>query len=134
VYTEHPKEPNSVYTQILSIVPQSAQQLLILHIIWKRYGLDPEGIDTLLTLRPGSTRLALRGLHSLFAISPNRPRLAYFSAVEILHASLSDYLGDARRSGSWCVETPLLLSDHLHCRIRGLSLPAFTDSSREFHL
>ncbi|KAJ6530475.1 hypothetical protein DFH09DRAFT_1410996 [Mycena vulgaris] len=92
------------YTEILSLVPQSSQNLQILHVIWKGKGLllhvDPEEIDALLTLRPGTTCLMLRALHSIFDVPPVRGRPGYRNPVEVLHASLGDYLGDARRSES----------------------------------
>ncbi|KAJ6530483.1 hypothetical protein DFH09DRAFT_1285032 [Mycena vulgaris] len=94
---------DDLYTEILSLVPQSSQSLRILHVIWKGMGppfldSDPEDIDALLTLRPGTTRLMLRGLHSIFRVPPVRGRFEDNRGVNQLHASLDDYLGDARRS------------------------------------
>ncbi|KAJ6530458.1 hypothetical protein DFH09DRAFT_1410981 [Mycena vulgaris] len=93
---------DDLYTEILSLVPQSSQNLRILHVLWKGttifLQLDPEEIDALLTLRPGTTRLMLRGLHSIFDVPPVRARFGIHRRVDQLHASLGDYLGDERRS------------------------------------
>ncbi|KAJ7098956.1 hypothetical protein C8R44DRAFT_559931, partial [Mycena epipterygia] len=60
---------DDLYTEILSVLPRETEQLRILHAIWQRlYTADPERIDTLLDIRPGTCRLLLRGLHSLFHV------------------------------------------------------------------
>ncbi|KAJ7478173.1 hypothetical protein FB451DRAFT_1131521 [Mycena latifolia] len=130
---------DDLYTEILSVVPCEPQQLRILHTIWqgtKDYSLtmDPEQMDSLLDLRPGTSRLTLRGLHSLFDIPPIRARFDNDpDYVHPLHASLGDYLDDPRRSGKWCVSTPWLASDCIHCMIRLLSSPRVTLWTRAFH-
>ncbi|KAJ6530510.1 hypothetical protein DFH09DRAFT_1370715 [Mycena vulgaris] len=127
---------DDLYTEILSLVPQSSQNLQILHIIWKGptidWLLDPEEIDALLTLRPGTTRLMLRGLQSIFYVPPVRGRCGYRRRVEHLHASLGDYLGDARRSGLLCVSPPWLQHDLLYCMIGCLSSPPMSAWTRSF--
>ncbi|KAJ6602089.1 hypothetical protein DFH09DRAFT_1481343, partial [Mycena vulgaris] len=50
-----------------------------------------------------------------------------------LHASLGDYLGDARRSGRWCVSRPWLQHDLLHCMIGCLSSPPMSAYIRDVH-
>ncbi|KAJ6602015.1 hypothetical protein DFH09DRAFT_900057 [Mycena vulgaris] len=129
---------DDLYTEILYLVPQSIQNLRILHVIWnggasKTGILDPEDIDALLALRPGTTRLMLRGLHSIFDVPPVRGRFGYPRHVNALHASLRDYLGDARRSGLWCVSLPWLQHDLLHCVIGCLSSPPMSAWTRDFH-
>ncbi|KAJ7915203.1 hypothetical protein B0H13DRAFT_2456825, partial [Mycena leptocephala] len=118
---------DELYTEILSIVPQESYiVLLILHSIsTARFSmpLDPEGIDMLLNLRPGTCRLKLRHLHSLISLPPIASRLVCRGGTTFLHASLCDYLCDAHRSGRWCVSTPQLKLDYLHCIIRMLSSP-----------
>ncbi|KAJ7478210.1 hypothetical protein FB451DRAFT_182604 [Mycena latifolia] len=64
---------DDLYTEILSVVPQEVQQLSILHAIWRGtldeyLRMDPEEIDQLLVLRPGTCRLALRA--TLIAVCP----------------------------------------------------------------
>jgi hypothetical protein len=105
-----------------------------LHAVWRTTlprsaNLDPEEIDILLTLRPGTSRLVLRGLHSLFHVPPKRSQFGW-SIVTVLHASLPDYLCNARRSGGWCISTPLLHSDYLNSMIGVLSSPSLTTEAR----
>ncbi|KAJ7117025.1 hypothetical protein C8R44DRAFT_925889 [Mycena epipterygia] len=118
---------DDLYTQILSVLPQEHQQLRILHAIWHTLQgglhMDPEEIDMVLDLRRGTCRLVLRGLHSLFNVPPIQTRFSLRKSINFLHASLSDYLGDSRRSGPWCVSLPWLQTDSLHCLIRLLSSP-----------
>ncbi|KAJ7259367.1 hypothetical protein C8J57DRAFT_1472125 [Mycena rebaudengoi] len=127
---------DDLYKQILSLVPQSWQHLRILHAIWREterlyFTLDPEEIDTLLTLRSGTTRLMLRGLHSLFDVHPVHSPFACRNGVKFLHASFCDHLGDPRRSGPWCVSLPGLQDDLLHSTIRFLSSPPLTYTTQE---
>ncbi|KAJ7044446.1 hypothetical protein C8F04DRAFT_643916 [Mycena alexandri] len=122
---------DDLYTQILSAIPHAPQQLRILHAIWRReldfqYIIDPEDIDMILGLRPATCRLALRALHSLFDVPRIRGRFTCLPCVRCLHASLSDYLEDTRRSGRWCVVVPWLQLDHLESVLRLLSSPALT--------
>ncbi|KAJ7478091.1 hypothetical protein FB451DRAFT_1131448 [Mycena latifolia] len=129
---------DDLYTEILSVVPCEPQQLHILHAIWKgttdeNLTMDPEQMDSLLDLHPGASRLTLRGLHSLFHVPPICPRFDDPDYVRPLHASLGDYLEDSRRSGKWCVSTPWLASDYLHCLIRLLSSPRVILQTRHFH-
>ncbi|KAJ7450147.1 hypothetical protein FB451DRAFT_1286239 [Mycena latifolia] len=129
---------DDLYTEILSAVPHGPQQLRILHAIWQgtkddNLRMDPEEMDSLLVLRLGMSRLTLRGLHSLFDIPPIRARFDKPDYVCPLHASLGDYLEDSRRSGKWCVSTPWLASDYVHCMIRLLSSPPVTLRTRGFH-
>ncbi|KAJ7478552.1 hypothetical protein FB451DRAFT_185231 [Mycena latifolia] len=129
---------DDLYTEILSVVPHEPQQLRILHTIWRGtsdsfLSMDPEQMDSLLDLRPGMSRLTLRGLHSLFHIPPIRTRFDDPDFVCPLHASLGDYLEDSRRSGKWYVSTPWLASDYIHCVIRLLSSPRVDLRTRWFH-
>ncbi|KAJ7473209.1 hypothetical protein FB451DRAFT_290133 [Mycena latifolia] len=125
---------DDLYTEILSIVPHELQQLRILHAICQRTAsIDPEQMDILLDLRPGTSRLALRGLHSLFHVPPICARFDSPDFVRPLHASLGDYLEDSRRSGKWCVSTPWLASDYLHCVIQLLSSLPVTLRNKDFH-
>ncbi|KAJ7144278.1 hypothetical protein C8R44DRAFT_759693 [Mycena epipterygia] len=125
---------DDLYTEILSVLPQESEQLRILHVIWRGtipngLLLDQEEIDMVLELRPGTGRLVLHALHSLFHV-PIRPRFQAGYSIGVLHASLPDYLGDSRRSKGWCVSEEWLASDYLHCLIRVLSAPPPTDSAR----
>ncbi|KAJ7450119.1 hypothetical protein FB451DRAFT_1146411 [Mycena latifolia] len=91
---------DDLYTEILSVVPCVPQALRILHAIWRGtkdeyLARDPEEMDSLLDLRPGTSRLTLRGLHSLFHIPPIQARFDFDDTVHPLHASLGDYLEDS---------------------------------------
>ncbi|KAJ7891074.1 hypothetical protein B0H13DRAFT_1719797 [Mycena leptocephala] len=112
---------DDLYAQILSVVPQEPQQLLrVLHAIWRGtspplFGpcMDPEDFDTLLRLRRGTSRLSLRGLHSVIRVPPIANSALQDTAF--LHESLADYLYDRRRSREWCISKPWLGSDYLEC-------------------
>ncbi|KAJ6533412.1 hypothetical protein DFH09DRAFT_1284421 [Mycena vulgaris] len=128
---------DDLYTQILSVVPQEPSQLRVLHAVWTitlspSLIMDAEEVDMLLTLRRGTCRLALRGLHALFDLPPVRTRFGSRSSITVLHASVADYFLDPRRSGSWSLSLPWLRSDYLHCMIRLLSSPR-TDSNWFLH-
>ncbi|KAJ7501113.1 hypothetical protein B0H11DRAFT_754619 [Mycena galericulata] len=125
---------DDLYSQILSVVPQEPQQLRILHAIWRQTltggaRMDPEEIDMFSGLRPGTCRLLLRGLHSLFNVPPRRTRFGPRKLISFLHASLADYLRDIKRSAGWCVSAPWLYTDYLHSAIRLLSSPLLIDSA-----
>ncbi|KAF7369413.1 AAA-16 domain-containing protein [Mycena venus] len=130
---------DDLYTQILSVVKHNDQQLRILHVIWQRVSslsflrADPEEIDLLLDLRRGTSRLALRCLHSLLMVPPIRTRFGMRPEIKMFHASFTDFLGDPRRSKGWCVSLPRLHSDFLHCMIRLLSSPPSTNRARAFY-
>jgi hypothetical protein len=125
-----------LYTEILSVLPPMPQQLRILHAVWQHgleRNMDPEEIDRILNLRPGTCRLTLRGLNSLLYVPPVRPRLAYRDRIEFLHASFADYLCDFRRSGQWCVSVPWMRSDYLHSVIQMLSRALVTPIPHNFY-
>ncbi|KAJ7216075.1 hypothetical protein GGX14DRAFT_518417 [Mycena pura] len=122
---------DDLYTQILSVAKQNDRQLRILHVIWRKIFADPEEIDLLLDLSRGTSRLALRGLHSLLKV-PIHSRFR-MQTIMVLHASFTDFLGDARRSKGWCVSYPWLHSDNLYSSIRLLSVPPSTPLVRAFY-
>ncbi|KAJ7913663.1 hypothetical protein B0H13DRAFT_1712443 [Mycena leptocephala] len=129
---------DDLYTEILSVIPPEATRLRVLHAIWQgtqdnRLTMRPEHIETLLLFPPGSARLALRALHSLFYLPPMYTRFSLPDDVRPLHASLGDYLGNPGRSGRWCVSASWLHSDFLHCVLRLLSSPRNTVDTRNFH-
>ncbi|KAJ7925690.1 hypothetical protein B0H13DRAFT_1539908, partial [Mycena leptocephala] len=71
---------DDLYSGIISAIPHAPPLLRILHTIAHPLlqpppECDPEEIDMLLTLRPGTSRLVLRGLHSLLWIPSIRTRL-----------------------------------------------------------
>ncbi|KAJ7660307.1 hypothetical protein DFH06DRAFT_952683, partial [Mycena polygramma] len=93
---------DTLYTQILSNVPNRSILRRVLHVLLHRYeNWHPELIDAGLNLPAGTSRLALRGLHSLVSV----PAVRVFGCedwtdenrVTLLHASLSDFLRDPIR-------------------------------------
>lgn len=130
---------DDLYARILSVEQQGVHQLRILHCIWQAtlgsesLTLGPEEMDLLLGLGRGTSRLILRRLHSLLHVPPIPTRFSYRGELSVLHASFADYLGDARRSGPWCVATEDLRTDYLHSMIRLLSTPPDGDAERAFH-
>ncbi|KAJ7614371.1 hypothetical protein FB45DRAFT_253670 [Roridomyces roridus] len=88
---------DDLYTQILSVIPNRAILVRVLHAIVYEIYLDPEQIDIVLQLRRGTSRITLRGLHSLLQLPPVRI-LGFHGTVELLHASFRDFLVDPQRS------------------------------------
>ncbi|KAJ6578716.1 hypothetical protein DFH09DRAFT_1148168 [Mycena vulgaris] len=130
---------DDLYTEILSALPRDSEPLRILHAIWQgtfntTLPMDPEQLDMVLGLRPGTSRLVLRAVHSVFYVPPIRVRFGLPEGVYPLHATLSDYLGDHFRSGQWCISTPELHSDYLTCAIRFLSSPRIMPETIISHL
>ncbi|KAJ6529853.1 hypothetical protein B0H19DRAFT_530292 [Mycena capillaripes] len=119
---------DDLYSEIISVVPYEPRTIRILHAVWRSTArgpqLDPEEIDILVGCRTGTSRLILRGLHSLVKVPPFgdrvRGRQTYLAA---LHASLLDYLCDPRRSRRWCISTPGLDADYLESMNRLLWSP-----------
>ncbi|KAJ7660285.1 hypothetical protein DFH06DRAFT_1326417 [Mycena polygramma] len=98
---------DNLYTQILSTVSNRSILRRVLHVVVKIHRWDPEEIDLVLQLRAGTSRLVLRGLHSLLSVPPVRT-IGLRYTVELLHASLGDFLHDPARSSNLCIGTPEL--------------------------
>ncbi|KAJ7660316.1 hypothetical protein DFH06DRAFT_1326445 [Mycena polygramma] len=99
---------DTLYTQILSNVPNRSVLRRVLHAVLgkRRYDWDPEVIDAGLNLPAGTSRLALRGLHSILSVPPIRPLGSNkLHEVTLLHASLGDFLRDPMRSLDFFVDT-----------------------------
>ncbi|KAJ7289442.1 hypothetical protein C8J57DRAFT_1628326, partial [Mycena rebaudengoi] len=114
---------DNLYTEILSSASHHPMLLRVLHAPLSPHGswLDPEDIDLLLELSPGTARLCLRGLHSVLKIPP--PRTLYWSPVYVFHASLRDYFYDLSRSGVWCLSIPSFDSALAHQALRIFASP-----------
>ncbi|KAJ6568225.1 hypothetical protein DFH09DRAFT_1155031 [Mycena vulgaris] len=135
---------DDLYTSILSVMPRIPQNLQILHVLYPEKGrspgvqLNPEKIDMLFKLLPGTSRRTLRALHSLLRVPPistvsSTPPGWHSDPVTPLHASFFDFLVDVRRSGPWCITSPDLESDCLQSTLRLLSTPPPSRSAREFY-
>jgi hypothetical protein len=122
---------DDLYTEILSSASHHPMLLCVLHAGFRfspSLKLDPEEIDLLLDLSPGTSRLCLRGLHSVLNIPP--PRTFYRDYVDVLHASLRDYFCDLSRSGVWCLSIPSFDSALAHQALRILASPFKESASR----
>ncbi|KAJ7896632.1 hypothetical protein B0H14DRAFT_2678140 [Mycena olivaceomarginata] len=82
--------------------------------------LNPEEIDAALQLRTGTSRLVLRGLHSVVCVPPVRT-VGFRYGITFLHASLCDFLLDPICSSELCVAAPHLDSQLVRSMIVFLS-------------
>ncbi|KAJ7289460.1 hypothetical protein C8J57DRAFT_1628366 [Mycena rebaudengoi] len=122
---------DDLYTEIISSASRHPMLLRVLHaaLVQREPWLEPEEIDLLLALSPGTACLCLRGLHSVLKISPlSRPRLGR-KPVDVLHASLRDYFCDLSRSGAWCLSIPTFDSVLAHQALQILASPFDENSS-----
>ncbi|KAJ7206758.1 hypothetical protein GGX14DRAFT_366846 [Mycena pura] len=91
---------DQLYTQIFCCVPTRLRPRLVdILCTFVHFGsLSVANIETLLELRPGDVALTLRRVQSLLSVPSDTAQqiIAY-------HASLTDFLGDAARSGEFCV-------------------------------
>ncbi|KAJ7200506.1 hypothetical protein GGX14DRAFT_372137 [Mycena pura] len=129
---------DDLYAEILSAIPEEYQNLRILHAIWMSsdsldFDCDPEEIDLLLALPRGTSRLMLRGMHSVFEIPSIKLRGGYRESITILHKSFADYLCDSRRAKRWCISAAQLQLDFLHSVIRLPSSQPLRDTARAFY-
>ncbi|KAJ7086833.1 hypothetical protein B0H15DRAFT_342144 [Mycena belliarum] len=131
---------DDLYSRILGSFPDRPLLRRVLHAVIRTDGeLDPEEMDVALRLRGGTSRLALRGLHSLLSI-PSVRSIGYRHPVTLLHASLSDFLVDEARSSTLCIATSVLDSDFVRSLIRSISAVSlartpllFSDKSSRLH-
>jgi hypothetical protein len=112
---------DNLYTQILSTVPKKTILRRVLHVMVRiSEDLNPEEIDAALQLRTGTSRLVLRGLHSVVCVPPVRT-VGFRYGITFLHASLCDFLLDPIRSSELCVAAPHLDSQLVRSMIVFLS-------------
>ncbi|KAJ7660321.1 hypothetical protein DFH06DRAFT_1326451 [Mycena polygramma] len=98
---------DTLYSQVLSNVPNRSIVRRVLHAVLRPSCGDPEIIDAALNLGAGSSRLALRGLHAIVSVPPVRALGCEdcTEEVELLHASLGDFLRDPMCSLDFFVDT-----------------------------
>jgi hypothetical protein len=96
-------ELDALYDQILSTVNQIEKGLDILMVLLLIRELPPRPdiLDGFFSYRPGQTRAILSDLHSILYLPPTDNRRGN---IRILHASLSDFLLDAKRSGRFFID------------------------------
>ena len=96
-------ELDALYNQILSTVIQIEKGLDILMalILFRQLPPRPDMLDHFFSYRPGLTRAILSDLHSILYLPSKDDRRG---EIKIFHASLSDFLLDAKRSGRFFVD------------------------------
>jgi len=120
-------ELDALYIQILSTVIQVEKVLDIFMVLMSFWPLEvgtrrPEILDHFFSYRAGQTRAILSDLHSILYVPPKGDRTGEFGnfhaslavslleryrtegEIRILHASLSDFLLDAKRSGRFFID------------------------------
>jgi hypothetical protein len=96
-------ELDALYNQILSTVIQIQKVLdtLMVLLLFRQLPHRPDILDHFCSYRPGQTRAILSDLHSILYVPPQEDRE---EEIRILHASLSDFLLDAKRSGNFFID------------------------------
>jgi hypothetical protein len=96
-------ELDTLYNQILSTVIQidKALDIFIVLISFRKFPPRPDILDDFFSYRAGQTRAILSDLHSILYVPPKEHREGN---IRILHASLSDFLLDAKRSGRFFID------------------------------
>jgi len=95
-------ELDALYNQILSTVIQieKALDIFMVLMLFSQLPPRPDTLDHLLFYRAGQTRAVLSDLHSILYVPPKEDE----GRIRILHASLSDFLLDAKRSGRFFID------------------------------
>ena len=96
-------ELDTLYNQILSTVIQIEKALDIFMVLISLSQLPhrPHILDHLFSYQAGRTRAILSDLHSILYLPPEDDRKG---TIKIFHASLSDFLLDAKRSGRFFID------------------------------
>ena len=96
-------ELDALYIQILSTVIQIEKGLDILMVLlfFKQLPPRPEILDHFFSYRAGQTRAILSDLHSILYVPP---KVDQQGTIRMLHASLSDFLLDAKRSERFFID------------------------------
>ena len=96
-------ELDTLYNQILSTVIQIEKALDIFMVLVSFTQLPhrPYILDHLFSYQAGQTRAILSDLHSILYVPPKEDRNG---RIRILHASFSDFLLDAKRSGRFFID------------------------------
>ena len=96
-------ELDTLYNQILSTVIQIEKALDIFMVLvsFSQLPHRPYILDHLFSYQAGQTRAILSDLHSILYVPPKEDRNG---RIRILHASFSDFLLDAKRSGRFFID------------------------------
>ncbi|KAJ6600391.1 hypothetical protein DFH09DRAFT_594975 [Mycena vulgaris] len=96
---------DGLYTQILSMVPESRTLVPIIRVIDHFTGLSTSQIEALLGLESGDASLSLRSLHSVIEFMDGD------TTPFFIHASFGQFLRSFSRAGEFCVNDPAALAD-----------------------
>ena len=96
-------ELDALYNQILSTVIQIEKwfDIFMVLISFRQFPSRPDILDHFFSYRAGQTRAILSDLHSILYVPPKEDRR---EKIRILHASLSDFLLDVKRSGRFFID------------------------------
>ena len=96
-------ELDALYHQILSTVIQIEKvlEIFMVLVLFTQLRPRPDTLDWFFSYRPGLTRAILSDLHSILYVPPPE---VWYGEIKILHASLSDFLFDAKRSGRFFID------------------------------
>jgi len=96
-------ELDALYNQILSTVIQieKALDIFMVLLLLRQLPPRPDILDHFFSYRAGQTRAILSDLHSILYVPPKEDRKG---EIRILHASLSDFLLDAKGSGRFFID------------------------------
>ena len=90
---------NQTFTNVIQI--EKALDILMALMLFSQLPPRPDILDYFFSYRPGLTRTVLSGLHSLLYLPPEDDRRG---EIKVFHASLSDFLLDAKRSGRFFID------------------------------
>ena len=90
---------NQIFTTIIQI--EKALDIFMVFMLFRRLPPRPDILDCFFSYRPGLTRAILSDLHSILYLPPKDDRKG---TIKIFHASLSDFLLDAKRSGRFFID------------------------------
>ncbi|KAJ7065651.1 hypothetical protein C8F01DRAFT_1126292 [Mycena amicta] len=125
---------DDLYRTILSSLRSNQRLRQILYAICSDEWADPEDIDIIFSAPKGTTRLALRPLHSLLSVPPVAVPGGYHGYIIVLHSTFKDFLYDSLRSGDWCISTPSLKTDHVQMLLCVLSSESSSNNKRHGQL
>ena len=96
-------ELDALYKQIFTSVIQieKALDILMVLMLLRQLRPRPDILDSFFSYGPGLTRVILSDLHSILYLPPKEDE---GGEIKILHASLSDFLTDATRSGRFFID------------------------------
>jgi hypothetical protein len=90
---------NQIFTSVIQV--EKALDIFIGLMLFRQLPPRPDILDCFFSYQQGLTRAILSDLHSILYLPPKEDKRG---EIKILHASLSDFLLDAKRSGRFFVD------------------------------